>query len=344
MDKLERYLDQVCRSIGGPRPLRQHVRQELREHLLDAAARHRSAGLSEEEALTKALEEFGQPEEVRSELEATHGHRVMAVVIDKAMQWKEVTMKAKWLWASWAYLGLALVIALEALFLTCAVIFIVPKFKQLLREGLIDPAIIDDAGASWMPAFLDGLSEFGEAYATPLLLLAVVAWALFEWLVRSENKSLMRLSALGTAAVGLMVVVWLTGASLLISFCLGAPATAGLARQFAVAQVAQGDASLSALDQALEKKDWEAMRQHADRATEALGSLMKGAPVIPALAKRSQSPTAQELRTHVDATSASLAEVQQAIQAKDAGRLEEALQRVRHAFAPLSETAKKPGR
>ena len=113
MDKLEHYLDQVCRSIGGPRPLRQHVRQELREHLLDAVALHRAAGMSEEDALSKALEEFGKPEEVRSELEATHGQRMMAVVIDKAMQWKEVTMKAKWLWTTWAYLGLAVVIVLE---------------------------------------------------------------------------------------------------------------------------------------------------------------------------------------------------------------------------------------
>ena len=31
MNKLEQYLDQVCRSIGGPRALREHVRQELRE-------------------------------------------------------------------------------------------------------------------------------------------------------------------------------------------------------------------------------------------------------------------------------------------------------------------------
>ena len=51
MEKLEQYLDQVCRSIGGPRSLRQHVRQELREHLLDALAQHKAAGLPEEEAL-----------------------------------------------------------------------------------------------------------------------------------------------------------------------------------------------------------------------------------------------------------------------------------------------------
>ncbi len=96
MDKLEQYLDQVCRSIGGPRSLRQHVRQELREHLRDAAAEHRAAGLSEDEALDRALADFGGPEQVRSELEATHGHRLLPVVIDKAMQWKEQTMKAKW--------------------------------------------------------------------------------------------------------------------------------------------------------------------------------------------------------------------------------------------------------
>ena len=40
MDRLEHYLDQVCRGISGPRSLRQHIRQELREHLQDATAEH----------------------------------------------------------------------------------------------------------------------------------------------------------------------------------------------------------------------------------------------------------------------------------------------------------------
>src|SRR5437667_9064073 len=115
MDKLEQYLDQVCRGIGGPRALRQHVRQELREHLRDAAAEHKAAGMSEAEALDRALADFGGPEQVRSELEATHGQRLMGVVIDKAMQWQERTMKAKWLWTTWAYLAVMLVIALEVL-------------------------------------------------------------------------------------------------------------------------------------------------------------------------------------------------------------------------------------
>src|SRR5437763_2226988 len=105
MDKLEHYLDQVCRGIGGPRALRQHVRQELREHLRDAAAEYKAAGLSEGEALDRALEDFGGPEEVRSGLGATHGHRLLPVVIGKGMRWQEGSMKAKWLWTSVAYLA-----------------------------------------------------------------------------------------------------------------------------------------------------------------------------------------------------------------------------------------------
>src|SRR5689334_16945382 len=127
MDKLERYLDQVCRGIGGPRPLRQHVRQELREHLLDAAADHRAAGLSEEEALARALDDFGGPEQVRSELEATHGHRLLPVVIDKALEWKEKTMRAKWLWTTWTHLVVAGVVAADILFFAMTQVFFLPK-------------------------------------------------------------------------------------------------------------------------------------------------------------------------------------------------------------------------
>ena len=95
MTKLDQYLDEVCRGVGGPRALRLHLRQELREHLLDAAAEHRAAGMTGEQAIDRAIEDFGGPAQLRSELEATHGHRAMAFVIDTALEWKERTMKAK---------------------------------------------------------------------------------------------------------------------------------------------------------------------------------------------------------------------------------------------------------
>ena len=70
------------RSAGvsvARRRLREHVRQELRAHLLDAVEQHKTAGLPDDEAVTKAMEEFGRPEDLRPELEATHGHRILAV-------------------------------------------------------------------------------------------------------------------------------------------------------------------------------------------------------------------------------------------------------------------------
>jgi hypothetical protein len=343
MDKLEQYLHQVCRSIGGSRSLREHVRQELREHLLDAMAGHKAAGLSEEEALERALEEFGKPEDVRSEMEATHGQRLLAVVIDKALQWKERTMRAKWLWMTWACLALVLVIALEVLCIVFNVVFIVPKMQKLTHDGIIDPAVIQEQGVSWMAGFLKGLGEVGH-YTAFILLGAVAASGLFEWRVRSENKAFMRLSALGTAAVGLMVVVVLTVASLVIPFCLGVPATGRLARPFALDQVSHIDTAVGALEQALPKKDWAAMHEQADRAAQSLGNLAKAAPAVPALATWNERPTAEELRADVKAAGESLGEAQQAIRDKDAGRLEAAMKGFRQAFGPVREAARRAAR
>src|SRR5262249_56980891 len=157
MDKLEHYLDQVCRSIGGPRSLRQHVRQELREHLLDAVAGHKAAGLPEEQALDRALEDFGGPEQVRSELEATHGHRLMPVVIDKAMQWKERTMKAKWLWTTWVYVAVIGVVVLQVLFLAFSAVYLVPKLKKIRSDGWLEEAFAEPS-LQWGYSFLDRVS------------------------------------------------------------------------------------------------------------------------------------------------------------------------------------------
>lgn len=223
MDKIDNYIERVCRSIGGPKSLCQHVRQELREHLQDAVAQHKAAGLSEEAAVDKVLEEFGNPEEVRSELEATHGHRVMAVVIDRAMEWKEMTMRPKWLLTTWAYLAVVGVVTLELFAITFTNAFLLPKMQRIRSDGFL---IFDDntwPAISRMFSFLDGLQWVCERLAWWLLLGAAILWGLFEWRVRSENKPFMRLAALGTAALGLLVVVLFTASSLEMPFMVGLP-------------------------------------------------------------------------------------------------------------------------
>ena len=271
MDKLEHYLDQVCWGVGGPRSLRQHMRQELREHLRDAVAAHRAAGATEEEALARALENFGGPEQVRSELEAAHGQRLMAVVVDKALQWKERTMRAKWVWATWVHLVLVALIALEALTVLSAMVFVVPKCKEIIEEEWPDaagPAM--DEIVSWFHTIVNGVALACSEWMWWVIPLAVL-WVLFEWRCRSEHKTFIRLSALGTATLGLMIVVVLTGAALVLPLTIVAPTIRVRAPEPMVrAQVATIDTALTALEQAMATTDWNAMAQPVNEACQGM--------------------------------------------------------------------------
>ena len=341
MDRLESYLDQICRSMGGPRSLREHVRQELREHLLDARDRHRAAGLSDDEALASALEEFGRPEDLRLELEATHGHRMLAVVIDRAMQWKERTMRAKWLWSSWANLTLGLVIIFELLFIAFNVYFIFPKYQAIVSNVFTNAESLRQPGALWMPVFLNRLKTVEEHHAWWILLAAAVAIGLFEWRVRGENKTLMRLSALGTSALGLFLVVIVMTVSLVVTFCLATPDLVPMVRPWAVEQVASIDAAIDGIEQARVKKEWDTMRERAEQASSAAERLARG-PALRSLLGRSASPTLGELRNIVQATSENLLEVQKAIREKDENRLSTSLQALRETYEPVRDVSKRP--
>jgi hypothetical protein len=343
MDKLEHYLDLVCRSIGGPKSLRQHIRQELREHLLDAVAEHKAAGMPEEEALARALEDFGGPEQVRSELEAAHGHRLMPLLIDKAMQWKERTMRAKWLWTTWAYLAVVVLIALELLFITFNVVYIIPKMKKLMHDGIVDPAIIEKAGVSWMPHFMNRLSDVTGHYTTQMLLVAAAAWGLLEWRVKSENKPFIRLSVLGTAAVVLMVVIVLLSGVLVVSFSLGVPQVGGMVRPWAVEQVKTIDTSIGGLEQALAKKDWGAVREQSERAAAALDRLSAG-PALAYLRRWNDTVTLDDLRARAKAANERLSEMSAAARQQDAERVKAALRKFHEEYDPVRDVANAPER
>lgn len=341
MDPLERYLDSICRSIGGPRSLREHVRRELRGHLLDARDQHTAEGLSDDEALTLALEEFGRPEDLRLELEAAHGHRMLGVAIDKAMQWKERTMRARWLWASWANLTVGLVITLELLFIAFNRYFIVPKFRVLVNDGFIDAGHVRQAGGSWMIVFLNRLGMVQENYTGWILLAALVAIGLFEWRVKGENKALMRLSALGTSALGLFLVVMLMTVSLVVTFCLTVPQVGPMVRPWAAEQVANIDAAIEGIEHVRVNKDWDAMREQAERASSATARLGQG-PAIRSLAGWGTSPTLAELQEKVQTTTENINEVQRAIRDKDEDRLGKSLRDLEKSYGPVRDLSKRP--
>jgi hypothetical protein len=328
MDKLEHYLDRVCRTIGGPRSMRLHVRQEIREHLLDAAAQHCAAGMTMGDALERAIADFGGPEQVRAELEATHGHRFLAVVIDRAMQWRENTMRAKWLWGTCAHLAVFAVVAINIFFFAFVEMMFVPKLKKLQNDGWLTGDAMALPVLDWLNASLRMLAWLGD-HATWLMLAGLGLWGLFEWRVRSENKPAMRLTLFGTLAVLFTIGSAVIASAMIIPFLIGTPDLARNSIPAAIEQLTIIDASIHQLDEALKSKDWPSMNAPADQAMNAVSMLGR---VLDANAGRTpprDKVTLDELRRQIHIAQVAVAEILDAIAGQDADKLAAAIKKLR---------------
>jgi hypothetical protein len=247
-------------------------------------------------------------------------------------------MRAKWLWITWAYLGLTAVIALEALFITFNVIYIIPKFQRLMHDGMIDSVALDEQGVLWMVHILLEVKRIGGQYTLWLILVPAVLWGLFEWRVRSEHKPFMRLAALGTTAMALMFVVILTTASMLIMFCLAMPALSVIARPWAMERVVSIDNAIDAFEKAQAIKDWPAMKEHAEKAIQ--GSIQLGSGPVVSIAPRNDSGKAENLRRHVSSVQIILSDLRFAAVERDEQKIESSLRQFRKAFEPVRAAAK----
>jgi len=250
MNEIERYLDEVCRCLGGSRDLREHVREELRDHLADAVESNVSRGLSKEEATKKAIEDFGRPEETRSGLQALYGRSATSFLIDRAMAWKERTMKSGWKWSFAAMTMLVIVIAGQLLLALASFVFIFPKLRwnyEILGEPF--PAL--------PAAALKGARFLHDGPAGLVLLIAVlVAWALFEWRSKSENKAVIRLACAACATL----VTTAAFAIMALATTVGLAEVASLnyhqdPRPYALAKVAEADLAVANLRSAVEEGD-----------------------------------------------------------------------------------------
>lgn len=304
MDKLEQYLELACRGIGGPRAMRQHLREELRQHLNDAIEDHVVQGMPRDAAIARALEDFGGADQLRSELEATHGHRLMAVLIDKALDWKEHTMKAKWLWSTWAHVTLLLTIAVELIAIICTTVLVLPKFEEIMHDIWDSPRL---EAPEWDSIRLrahgvfEVLRDLGNA--TPWILLGLlVAWALFEWRVRSENKSFMRLSAMGLIAIMLGVLSTALFAAMIIPTSIAVPIMQTERPEAVVAYQNQRlNDAISAVETSAAEHDWMRVGDPMSSAGRAMDTLNAfggtGPSIVASHHKEELNATRDELRS-----------------------------------------------
>jgi hypothetical protein len=264
---------------------------------------------------------------------------MMLVVIDKALAWKERTMRAKWLWTTWSYLAALGVVAIGILSLCFFNCCLVPKLKKFEADGwlqyhdLPDLPVLDRL--KWIIHALDWAGE----YFVWLLAGAAVLWGLFEWRVRSENKSFMRLAALGTGGLGLTIAVLLAASAIIIPFAVGLPSSK-IVRPFASETVANVDSSISALEKAHEKNDWGAMEDHVHHALQALARLESGS-TLRALATGNEPTANRDLQLHCAAAKDALLDLQHAIQNKQADLVAPLLKRFHQVFDLIQQTAKK---
>src|SRR5262245_50528486 len=107
-------------------------------------------------------------------------------------------MWAKRFWTAAAHLVLGLVIAAQLLFITYSMVRIVPAYLKSYDDRLIGFDIPPKAQAvvagvqQWLTISIR-TADYVASYWWLVALLGAAALGLFEWRVRSENKSLMRL-------------------------------------------------------------------------------------------------------------------------------------------------------
>lgn len=208
MDDIEQFLNRTTRGIGGPASLQIHLKEELREHLDETIREYVSNGMTEEEARQKTLREFGGPEQIREEFEAVYGRRLTSMLIGKAMDWKERTMKMEWKWNFVAQLFIDLLIGVEICYLYLVAIFILPLTARFGRVH----------GEFGLPS-METLYRWGSMvthYWFLGVLLAGVAIALFEWKCRSDNKTQLRLAASGIFSFGLMLFIFFSSLVIMV--------------------------------------------------------------------------------------------------------------------------------
>ena len=282
MDDIERYLDQVCSALGGSKALRLHLREELREHIIEAVEKYRADGLEQKPAVQKALEDFGQPQSLRQELQGVYGRPFIAILIEKAMQWKEKTMKTGWKWNFVAHLALALLIALQIVFVMSIVVWILPHVFG-------DYEIVKEPPPDYLVSLVNFLRILSETWLIWLILLPLI-WIIFEWKYRSENKSKIRLACGALIALAMGVLV---GA---ISIAVVPPlvhlpriARAIHPESAILAKTVEADTHFKHLGQAIERQDWAAVQESAWKlrwAFQWLNRRGSSAPTLAAMDKR----------------------------------------------------------
>jgi hypothetical protein len=229
---------------------------------------------------------------------------------------------------------------MEVAFVAMAMVFIVPKFEWMAHEGMMGDHFDDIR--PWYRAVVD-IARFAANNGILILIVLTALWALFEWRVRSENKSFIRISIMGTAAVLLLGLVTLTAGVLVIPAMTAIEMVERRAPERPVmTYLSSLDSSLKATQQAIAAKDWDAVTRGAAAClanARRLENTGAAAPVIVASADRAK---VSDFRERIVSARRSLSEALDAAFKHDEEALLSAMQSFHEAYDPLRTAATQP--
>ncbi len=301
-NEIERFLDQACCGVGGSPELRRHLREELREHLTEEIERNVAGGLNREEAVHRAIEEFGDPVILRDGLQAVHGRRLMTLLIEKSMAWRETTMKTGWKWSFVAQATLLLTVIAEVFFAAAAVVYVLPGLSRWHRD-LGTPTIAGLPTIEWLAhaMYMDWLW-------IPCLLLVLAGWGLFEWKCRGENKLVLRLAGLSMVSLAMFLVLAAVCVPIVIDLAmlprqideLRVNLSPQQAERVVVPRIGDGDDAFEDLRAAISRADWSAADLAAKQLSDAYSSLADASAGVILLAGETRRANLDEIRYRID--------------------------------------------
>jgi len=226
---------------------------------------------------------------------------------------------------------------LDSFFIAWIMIFLVPSYIKVHEDGLLEAANTDvqayvDRADAMLMTFVRAANNLSSYWPLWTLLLIVV-WGLFEWRVHNENKSLMRLSALGLAALVLTISAGLTGASLLVPYVVALPTLYAQSPEPIVRDdTAAIAAALERLEKSVAARDWTEGELDLSEAWSAINDLANRGAAAPALLSRAEQPKIDQLRVALQSASQSMNDIQTAIRAKDPERVSATLKTFRDTY------------
>jgi hypothetical protein len=235
---------------------------------------------------------------------------------------------------TWTHFALGLILVAEASFIFFGMRFVMPACKRILNFA--------DANAHGPYSFIPGGSDLlglmhTMAYQPGWWLIAIaIAWALFEWRVRGQNKQWVRLSVLTSTALLLFATITMFSALLVIPTVKAAEQLNARHPEPVVAErIATLDRLLVRLDDALAKNDLATADDLAHTAAGAASELAQTGAAASTLLTSSDPSKVEAVRTQLDVMASTMREVWFAAKTRHPEPIEPALKKFREAYAQV---------